>query len=52
MTTKEIIKLVAKTRTKRYTKTKILELTDRLSFFDAIDYLLWVNKLLKIEISL
>lgn len=49
MTTKEIIKLVAKT--KHYSKKQMLEFTDTLPFFDALNYLLWVNKLLDIEIS-
>jgi len=50
MTVKEIIKLVAKTR--RYSQQEMLELTDSLPFFDAINYLIWVNKLLGIEISI
>lgn len=49
MTAKEIIKLVVKTR--HYTKQEMLEFTDTLPFFDAINYLIWVNKLLGIEIS-
>lgn len=50
MTAKEIIKLVAKTR--HYSKQQMLEFTDTLPFFDAINYLVWVEKLLGIEISI
>jgi hypothetical protein len=50
MTVKEIIKLVTKTR--HYTKEQMLELTDTLLFFDAINYLILVKKLLDIELSL
>jgi hypothetical protein len=50
LTVKEIIKLVVNTR--HYSKEQMLELTDTLYFFDAVNYLIWVKKLLDIDVSL
>jgi len=49
MSIKEIIKLVLKSR--RYSKQQMLEITDNLFFGDAIQYILWLEKLLLIKLE-
>lgn len=48
MTTKQIIKLVLKSR--RYTKEEIFKVIDELLSKDAIQYIIWLEKLLCVEL--
>ena len=49
MTTKQIIKLVLKSR--RYTKEEIFNVIDELLTKDAVQYIVWLEKLLCIKLS-